>query len=229
MWIDDQIFEEAEQDISLKIWEPNRPLIVLGRSNDAAIECNIKQCSVDQVEILKRAGGGGTVVLFPGCSVISCGIWVDRPYHNDHYFRLINQAVINCIAEIDPIFNTLEQSGISDISYRDRKCAGTSMFRSRNYLLYQASILVRTELTLINKYLAHPSREPEYRKGRAHGDFLICLSDIVHSLSAQGLNSALQSNFVKHLKAALGSEMITSPRDQADYIKKKSQTDVDLT
>ena len=52
------------------------------------------------------------------------------------------------------------------------------MFRSRNYLLYQASLLVDSKIDLISKYLAHPSKEPTYRKKRPHSDFLIGLSQI---------------------------------------------------
>jgi lipoate-protein ligase A len=157
--------------------------------------------------------------------VISCGIWVDRPYQNDRYFKLINQSVINCIAKINPIFASLEQSGISDISYMNRKCAGTSMFRSRNYLLYQASILVETDLLSISKYLAHPSREPDYRKGRSHSNFLVSLSEIDPQLSVPRLNAGLRAGFVLELHKMLGGELIACREDQAEYIKKKALED----
>jgi lipoate-protein ligase A len=38
--------------------------------------------------------------------------------------------------------------------------------------LYSATLLVDPDLDLVERYLAHPPREPEYRRGRPHRDFM---------------------------------------------------------
>lgn len=54
----------------------------------------------------------------------------------------------------------------------ERKVAGCALYMPRDYVLYLVSILVDPDFADIEKYLAHPSKEPEYRSGRSHGDFL---------------------------------------------------------
>jgi len=176
VWIDDQVIVECHKNLVSCIWVPSELLVVLGRSNQAAIEANTELCQADGVDILKRYGGGGTVLLHPGCLVVSVGAWVDSPYQNDLYFRLLNDSVIFTIQEVLAI--ELGQRGFSDIVFRDRKIAGTSLFRSRQYLLYQASILITDRIDDIEKYLKHPSKEPDYRQARKHKDFLSCLDEL---------------------------------------------------
>jgi lipoate-protein ligase A len=50
--------------------------------------------------------------------------------------------------------------------------AGSSLYLPREFALYLVSILIDPELDRIAEYLGHPSKEPGYRAGRAHGEFL---------------------------------------------------------
>src|SRR5687768_7349763 len=94
MWIDDQVLKESHLDLCLKSWIPSEPVVVLGRSNKRRTEANRDRCEQDGIPILKRLGGGGTVILHDECLVVSCGLWVRDYYKNDLYFRNLNQALI---------------------------------------------------------------------------------------------------------------------------------------
>ena len=59
----------------------------------------------------------------------------------------------------------------------ERKVVGSSAFCGRGAFLYQASVLVELDLGLVERYLLHPSREPPYRRGRRHRDFLMNLRE----------------------------------------------------
>jgi lipoate-protein ligase A len=171
MWIDDQVLKACARPLATEVWIPDAPMVVLGRGNKVEKEVNVRACVEDGIPILKRLGGGGTVLLHSGCLIVSLGLWVKEFYANDRYFRLLNQSVIDCLNQELPQLS-FDQRGHSDIVHGQLKIAGTSLFRSRNYLMYQASILVDMQIDWIEKYLAHPSLEPDYRKGRSHRDFL---------------------------------------------------------
>ena len=152
---------ESPQNISVKVWFPKNR--VVGSANNFERECFASHCTKDGIEVLRRYGGGGTVVLHPGCLIVSFGLWVKSYFENKKYFVGINNAVIGSLSSYDSSLKDMYQDGLSDLCFAKKKVAGTSLFRSRNYLLYQASILCENDINLINRYLRHPSKEPELR------------------------------------------------------------------
>ncbi|SME90503.1 lipoyl protein ligase domain-containing protein [Pseudobacteriovorax antillogorgiicola] len=209
MWIDDQVIRHCDKPLHIETFIPSGQSVVLGRSNKAELEVHEDRCAEDNIPVLKRYGGGGTVLLHPGCVVASVGCWVESPYNNDLYFKLLNQSLIDCFIEHFKGYEFL-QRGFSDIVYEDRKFVGTSLFRSRQYLLYQASILVDLNIETINRYLQHPSKEPDYRKGRHHRDFLVGLQELDSRFSAEVCHRILEGELESYVKSHLGAEL-TSP------------------
>ncbi len=220
MWIDDNILRDAAQSICLSVFVPRTNAVVLGSSNQAELEVDVEACREDGIPILKRYGGGGTVLLYPGCVVVSLGCWVKDYYANDRYFRLINGAIIKSLAEQWPILAQLKQQGISDIAFENRKIAGTSMFRSRNYLLFQASILVDSDDSLISRYLRHPSKEPSYRGRRSHKEFLCGLSEIA-GCRVDNVVECLTNSFSDALKYDLAGELIEVQSNQLPNLQRR--------
>ncbi|MEZ4742592.1 MAG: hypothetical protein R3B45_09115 [Bdellovibrionota bacterium] len=221
MWIDDQILERSAENYALRIWRPENSVVILGSGNKADLECNLNHCQKDQIEILKRYGGGGTVLLHSGCAIISFGCWVRYHYKNDLYFDKMNSAVINCLQSRWPSLRHLTQEGISDIAYNHQKICGTSLFRSRNYLLYQASILVEDRIDFINRYLSHPTKEPEYRQGKSHSEFLTNLQKIDNSITISDTVIQLESSLISEIFSALDGELIESQSMQVPHILNK--------
>ncbi len=220
MKIDNFILSQAEKKIALHVFTPKEMQVVLGASNEAHLEAHVDLCQKDKVLIVKRLGGGGTVLLYPGCVVVSLGLWVNDHYNNSLYFRLINQAINRSLLKLSPKLAALTQNGISDIVFENKKIAGTSMFRSRNYLLYQASILVENQIDLISRYLKHPSREPEYREARSHDDFLGFLADIA-MLNTDQVTLNLHLNLLAELDYLLADQLSEPQKEQIKHILSK--------
>lgn len=230
MWIDDVVLQACHKDIELRVWVPSKTMVVLGSSNKSNKECYVENCEKDKVLILKRYGGGGTVVLHNGCLVVSLGLWVKDYFKNKFYFKVINQSLIDSLSLYHPSFKALYQDGLSDLCYQNKKVAGTSIFRTRNYLLYQASILCDKNLSLLKKYLKHPSREPEYRKGKSHKDFVTDLNEIVGPVERRDLENLLGRSFLTHLESYLSNDLISSQESQREYIyRKSSRSQFDLS
>ncbi|MES2746676.1 MAG: hypothetical protein V4655_14680 [Bdellovibrionota bacterium] len=226
MWIDDQVLEQSQSDICLKTWVPVDPLVVLGRSNKQSTEAHRENCERDGIPILKRLGGGGTVLLHDGCLVVSLGLWVSDYYKNDLYFRLLNQSLIDVFQSQIPEQN-FTQRGYSDIVLGDKKLVGTSLFRSRNYLLFQASILVDPKIEWIETYLRHPSAEPDYRKGRSHRDFIMGLSDLCE-VSPEEWRACMERDLVRHVKNQMANELRASDAKQVPHLLSRIAEERDL-
>ena len=221
MWIDDQVIKQCDQKLVCHSWVPSGNMVVLGRSNKEEQEVNSANCRADDVPVLKRYGGGGTVLLGPSCVVVSVGAWVESQYDNDKYFCALNKSLIDCFSRRFPE-QEFVQRGYSDIVMGNKKFVGTSLFRSRQYLLYQASILVNLDLLGINRYLKYPSKEPDYRKGRSHDEFLTSLSQLDRNYSAMDCLEDIQGTLDNTLYQRLADDLCAPQEEHFRHLWKRA-------
>jgi lipoate-protein ligase A len=167
---------EAGGPGGVRVWEPSRVAVVLGRSNSVEQEAHAAICRRDGVPILRRLGGGGTVVLGPGCVVVSLVTVVERAFVVGTYM----EAAVGLLGRIlsNEAGVPVQAQGTGDLCVNNRKVLGSSVFRRRRIFFYQASLLVSMDLALVSRYLPHPSREPQYRNGRSHQEFLVTLREV---------------------------------------------------
>jgi len=84
--------------------------------------------------------------------------------------------------------------GVSDLVLDDRKIGGSCIFRTRGLVYYSTTLLVAPDLSLVDRYLPHPPREPEYRRGRTHRDFLGTLPVSLGAGFDEGLRTVLAAS-----------------------------------
>jgi len=160
------------------LYEQQRVEVVHGPSFCGEDEIFADRCEADNVPITERRGGGGTVVLSPGTLIIiAVGERGEREWAPG-VFRRVNGAIISALSKAG-IGNAVE-AGISDIAVEGRKALGSSLYIGSKPPLfyYQASLMVSNDLSLMDRYLRHPPREPEYRGGRGHGQFCTTLKEL---------------------------------------------------
>jgi len=147
--------------------------VVQGPSCRPAREVHLERCRAEGVRVCARRGGGGVVVLAPGM-VVTVVVGRRPPGEVRRVYRLVQDALVGVLAPFGP---RLEQEGISDLALGGRKVAGSSLYmpRQSGMFFYQSSLLVSCDLALLDRYLAHPPREPAYRAGRRHGEFCTTL------------------------------------------------------
>lgn len=138
-------------------------------------EVDIGNCAKDNVPVHARRGGGGTVVLSPGMVITAI---VGKRQNTDSIrdiFTRIHKVFISSIRNQCGI--NLTEQGLSDLAINNRKVLGSSLYISNNPPLYcyQSSLMVSSDPELMERYLRHPPREPDYRKGRPHSDFCTTL------------------------------------------------------
>jgi lipoate-protein ligase A len=76
-------------------------------------------------------------------------------------------------AAIRPQLPDVRLAGISDLAIGDRKISGNSLRCKRSHVLYHGTVLYNFPLELIGRCLCTAPRQPEYRRGRAHTDFVM--------------------------------------------------------
>ena len=151
---------------------------VIGNGGDAWIETRPERLARDGVPLLRRRGGGCAVVLDPGNLVCSVVLPVPGLGQITHGFAALSRAM--AVALESEGVSGVAQAGVSDLTVAGRKIGGSCIWRTRNILYYSTTVLVAPNWELIERYLPHPPREPEYRDGRPHREFLTSLGELGH-------------------------------------------------
>lgn len=164
--------------------------VVIGRGSKPDVELNIDACLDDAVPVLKRHGGGCSVVLDPGNLIVSL-VLPERGFR-DHRrnFTCITGWLIEGLATVGVV--GVYHDGISDLVIDDRKIGGSCLYCSKDLLYYSSTLLVDPDLKSVGRYLKHPPREPAYRRDRSHTDFMGRLSPHLWSGDIAGLEDALK-------------------------------------
>lgn len=176
--LDEALLLEAEAGRGgevLRLWEWPVPAVVLGSGCRQADDVHETACRADGVPILRRASGGGTVLLGKGCLLFSLVLAYERaealrevrPSYG-YILEIVRAALVDVVPGI-------VQVGISDLAVADRKFSGNSQQRKRNFLLHHGTLLYDFAFEKIERYLALPARQPDYRRRRGHIDFLMNL------------------------------------------------------
>jgi lipoate-protein ligase A len=173
--LDEALLLEAEagfQDEVLRLWEWPTPAVILGSGCRLAQDVYEAACQADGVPILRRASGGGTVLLGAGCLLYSLVLAYDRsPVLREipWSYQYILGRIRDSLADIMP---GIELAGTSDLAAAGSKFSGNAQQRKRTYLLHHGSLLYGFAIDRVSRYLHMPARQPDYRGGRGHSAFL---------------------------------------------------------
>jgi lipoate-protein ligase A len=189
----------ADRAIRHRLYEPEAVAAVIGAAGRPERDLKLAALAADGVPVLRRRGGGGAVVLTPGQVVLALVTEVGSDFGNREYARAINGWFVEALEALGVA--GLEQRGITDLAIGGRKILGTSIYRSRRVLFYQASLLVANDVAAFARYLEHPYAEPDYRRGREHAAFCTTLRAEGHDLDPARVIAALDPVVARRLPA----------------------------
>jgi len=187
---DSDLLNETGESFRVMIWEPDHRCIILGQGNTIDASVNKENAEVDNIPVYQRPSGGETVVLSPLTLVISVKKKEEALISPKVFFRMYNEKIIRVLQLLG--VKELGQKGISDICIGEKKILGSSIYRNKAFVLYHAVLNRAEPAEMFERYLKHPLREPDYRKGRKHSDFVTSLEKEGYSFSSQHLREQLE-------------------------------------
>jgi len=172
---DEAVLDRVRNDdvACVRVYRYPETAAVLGRGSKPEVELELDALANDGIPVLRRRGGGCAVVLDPGNLVVTVTLPLPGVGRVTSSFDAISRWLI---AALDACgLAGVERKGVSDLVLGDRKIGGSCIYRTKGLLHYATTLLVDPDLDLLERYLAHPPREPEYRRGRRHRDFVTTL------------------------------------------------------
>jgi len=172
--------EESGGGEILRFWESPVPFVVVGYANRVSTEVNVPACAEANVGIFRRCSGGGAVLQGKGCLNYAL------------ILRIAENSPTGCISTANRFIMERNRAGIesairhrrpaisvrghTDLAIGDSKFSGNSQRRRKNFLLFHGTFLLDFNLPLVGQLLRMPSKEPDYRRRRGHGEFLANLN-----------------------------------------------------
>ncbi|MFH1360057.1 MAG: lipoate--protein ligase family protein [Candidatus Omnitrophota bacterium] len=160
---------------TLRFWESPVSFIVLGKISKLQDDINLETVQKDKIPILRRCSGGGTVMQ--GCGCLNYALILSKEKRSE--LSKIPKSYAWIIGQLIKVFKELNIRAIfqpiSDIATLPhfRKFSGNAQRRARKFILHHGTILYAFDILKIERYLRRPQMMPDYRKQRAHRDFLI--------------------------------------------------------
>jgi lipoate-protein ligase A len=188
---DEALLEACEEQAGgevLRVWEPLQHFVVVGFSNRIAREVNAAACRREHMGIYRRCSGGGAVLQGPGCLNYTLILRLDgnAALQNisaaNRYIMGRHRDALSAL-----LGRPVRVQGHTDLSVAGLKFSGNAQRRKRHALIFHGTFLLRFDLSLMERFLPMPSRQPDYREGRLHGSFLTNLL-----LPAEAVKEALR-------------------------------------
>jgi lipoate-protein ligase A len=191
----------------LRLWSWPAPVVVLGSGGVLADDVDEAACRADGVPVLRRSSGGGTVLWGAGSLQFSLILaYSHYPELSDLHrsYSYIGGRVADALGGAAA---GIRLDGSSDLVLGDRKFSGNAQHRKKHHLLHHGTLLHAFEIANIARYLKAPPKQPKYREGRSHADFLCNLPFDADELK-------------RRLRAAWGAEEETTdwPREMVEQL-----------
>jgi lipoate---protein ligase len=191
----------------LRFWWGGPPAVVMGSNERPEQVADVEACTKYGVGLMKRCSGGGTVLQTEG--VLNYSLITPAPNNLDLKAGFRQGAEVVCAILAAFGINGVPR-GTSDVAVGDRKISGNAQARRWKALLVHGTLLVDFDFDLAARLLLHPAREPEYRLGRSHRDFLVTL---------RALGVPVHRSLIEQV-AVDAARRLLSPgkQDEADHI-----------
>ena len=123
-------------------------------------------------------------------SIVKCG---EHMRFGKRYFHFFNERIIHALESAG--VKGLNQRGFSDIAIADQKLVGSAIYQNKDRILFQAVLNISESGSIMEKYIKHPLREPDYRGGRSHKNFVTSLKDQGYYFDISWIKRTLENEF----------------------------------
>lgn len=173
----------------LRLWWGGPPTAVLGCGDNPERELDLDACERLGIGITRRVTGGGTVLLTE--SVANYSYTAPDPGALDIHetFAAGARLVVEMLSAFGIRAHARETS---DVAVGWRKISGNAQARKWHAILLHGTVLVDIDLHLMESILRRPSREPDYREGRPHSDFIITMNHLGLSPTREEIEDAFE-------------------------------------
>lgn len=174
--------------------------IVMGISTAPKEVINLSLAEEKKIPIIQRFSGGGTVIVDENTLFITFIM-----QKKELSFELFPKNILEWTFSILEKSLNIENFSLieNDFTISQKKVAGNAQYIKKDRFLHHTSFLWDYEEESM-RYLLHPPKEPQYRKGRSHIDFVTKLSSYISKKKFfSAITSQLKLNYLININPDL--------------------------
>jgi lipoate-protein ligase A len=138
---------------TLHFYRRDHPCISVGRSKKISEDINVDACKKHGVTIVRRISGGGTIYTDEGCLIYGLIFDHKKPWAVESIFENVCTSIVNALQRLDIHTNYKKPN---DVLLNRKKISGSAVIQKDTITLIHGTILVDTDIELMNKVLKHP-------------------------------------------------------------------------
>lgn len=137
---------------TLHFYRRNKPTISVGRSRKIEDDINLDMCKKNNVEIVRRSTGGGTIFTDEGCLIYS--LIFDRSDYNIKSPNETFEKICNClISSLSKLNIKTVYKPPNDVMLDNKKISGSAQILKDNIVMIHGTILFNSDIHLMNSVL----------------------------------------------------------------------------
>ncbi|AAF39589.1 lipoate--protein ligase family protein [Chlamydia muridarum str. Nigg] len=148
---------------------------VLGISRNPEQDLHIKHLREDNIPVIRRYSGGGTVFLDANSLMVS---WIMNSSSLFPSSKELLQWTSNIYIPIFPAGFKIKEN---DYVFFDKKIGGNAQYIQKQRWVHHTTFLWDMNAQKLARYLPIPQIQPSYRQNRSHNDFLTTIHPLFDS------------------------------------------------
>uniref|UniRef100_A0A6V7QQS3 BPL/LPL catalytic domain-containing protein n=1 Tax=Ananas comosus var. bracteatus TaxID=296719 RepID=A0A6V7QQS3_ANACO len=195
LYLEEKLLRSSSENWCIINDGTKQPTIVMGVSGRPSELVNINSVLRDQIPVIRRFSGGGTVIVDNGTIFVTLLCNKDDIPGLQPYPRPIMSWTGQFYGEVLREFGDFHLRE-NDYAFGSWKFGGNAQSITKNRWVHHTSFLWDYDVSNMD-YLKLPMRAPEYRSARSHVEFLCRMKEILPSKSTfiEGTIKALGSHF----------------------------------
>jgi lipoate-protein ligase A len=179
-----------------RVWTPRGRAVVIGIASKAGYEVRLERARAEGVPVRRRFSGGAAVLLSP--EVVCFGLVFPYAAYEKAgsiggAYRLATSLVAKALGELgaEPVFEPPGDLAVRGRGMAERKIVGFAQARRRTAALVHGVAPVSLDGAELDRLLGPPAKEPAYRRGRPHSEFVTDLRTELGTRETAGVERAL--------------------------------------
>lgn len=194
-----------EGECILYLWQ-NKNTVVIGRNQNAWVECRTTLLEQENGKLARRLSGGGAVFHDLG-NLNFTFIMRDEDYDLDRQFDVILTACRN-------LGIRAEKSGRNDLLAEGCKFSGNAFYHSQGHAYHHGTLLVDADMEKLGRYLTPPKAKLEAKGVKSVRSRVTNLKTLCPTLTIDILKEQLKVAF-SQVYGFETTDIILSAKDQA--------------